>query len=501
MREERKGSWTMRMRTPRIRGGDAWNLVRGMALWLACALLATGCASAVAFRAPVAGPHTTCVSPPPERELVVGVALSGGGSRAALFGAAGLEALARLRGPDGASVLDQVSYLSSVSGGSLTASYYALHKPPRGTAILGPGGALTDDYRTFFAGFKEKVSQDFESALLWRQIERFRFILNPALAAQSLAELFIERLLGPATFGDLSAREARGDSPRLIVNTTLYNNGQRLAMTTLPPETFRYEFFADLHQSLAKRGKPAEYPPILVQRWESLLPMTPLDLKFDLCPVKVAGAVTGSASFPPVVGPITLHVGEEEQYWHIGDGGLYENSGTESLLFVILKQLQAKKARRALILAFESSYPFSVGFRKLSMRAEPWTLFSYDVSRIPGIMEQRATAYSALFFRSMQIEGVFPDNQTARVIFLRHTDAQWKDDLSDLPEVCRQESPPLDSPTAVVERIAEIPTRFKLASECDRQLLITAAAKVVAQSKQEIEDFLAGRPTPEGTAR
>ena len=65
----------------------------------------------------------------------------------------------------------------------------------------------------------------------------------------------------------------------------------------------------------------------------------------------------------------------------------------------------------------------------------------------------------------------------------------------------REESPPLDSPTGVVERIAEIPTRFKLKSECDRQLLITAAAKVVAQNKQEIDDFLAGRPTQEGTTR
>jgi hypothetical protein len=101
----------------------------------------------------------------------------------------------------------------------------------------------------------------------------------------------------------------------------------------------------------------------------------------------------------------------------------------------------------------------------------------------------------------MQIEGVFPDEQTVRVIFLRHTDSKWKDDLSDLPEVCRQESPPLDSPTAVVERIAEIPTRFKFVSECDRQLLMTAAAKVVAQNKQEIEDFLAGRPTPESQSR
>jgi predicted acylesterase/phospholipase RssA len=479
----------------------ALNTTIRVALGLAYTLMATGCVSAVAYRAPQAGPQSTCIAPAPERDFVVGVALSGGGSRAALFGASGLEALAQVRAPGGGSVLDQVTHLSSVSGGSVAASYYAMKKPSKGTAVLGPDGALTDDYKTFFSGYKDEVSQDFESALLWRQIGSFRWILNPALAAQSLTELFTERLLGPVTFADLSAREARGDCPRLIINTTLYNNGRRLAMTTLPPDTFRYDFFGDLRQAAGKQGKSAEYPPILVRRWESIIPMTPLDLKMDPCPLRLAGAVTASASFPPLVGPITLHVGEEEQYWHTGDGGLYENSGAESLLFAFLKQLQAKKARRALIIVFESSYPFSVGYRKLTKRSTPWTLGSYEVSRIPGIMEERATAYSALFFRSMQIEGVFPDNQTMRVIFLRHTDAQWKEDLSDLPQVCREESNPLDSPTAVVERIAEIPTRFKFVSECDRQLLMTAAAKVVAQNKQEIEGFLAGRPTQEGTTR
>src|SRR5512136_378597 len=131
MREERKVSWAMRMRTSGIRGGGAWNQDRGMALLLACALLATGCATAVALRAPAAGPQSTCVTPAPERDLVVGVALSGGGSRAALFGASGLEALAQVRAPGGASVLDQVTYLSSVSGGSVAASYYAMKKPSK----------------------------------------------------------------------------------------------------------------------------------------------------------------------------------------------------------------------------------------------------------------------------------------------------------------------------------------------------------------------------------
>jgi len=153
------------------------------------------------------------------------------------------------------------------------------------------------------------VSQGFESALIWRQISSFRFILNPALAAQSLTELFTERLLGPATFGDLSAREARGDSPQLIVNTTLYNNGRRLAVTTLPPDTFRYDFFADLHQSMAKRGQTAEYPQRFVRRWESLIPMTPSDIKIDPCAVRVAAVVTGSASFPPPRGTHHLSCG------------------------------------------------------------------------------------------------------------------------------------------------------------------------------------------------
>ncbi len=486
---------------PRGQGSVKRHALRGIALGLVCALLATGCASALAFRARKAGPETTCIAPAPDRDLLVGVALSGGGSRAALFGAASLEALGRVQGPGGGSVLEQVGFVSSVSGGSIAASYFVSHKPPREIPVLTPDGALTGEYQAFFARFKTLLEQDIESALLWRQLGSFRWILNSSLAAQSLVEVLTERVLGPITFAELAQREARGDSPRLIINTTLYNNGRRFTLSTLPPDASHYDFFGDLRQAAARRGQTAEFPPLLVRHWESLRAVTPLDLGIDPCPVRVAAGVAGSASFPPLVGPITFRVGEEERYWHTGDGGLYENTGIESLLYVFLKQLQEKKARRALIIAFDSSFPFSVGERRLSLRVEPWKLFTYDFSRIPGIMEQRATAYQALFFRSLQIQGVFPDNQTTRVIFLRHTDAKWKDDLSDLPEACRNESPPLDSPTDVVERIAEIPTRFWLASECNRQLLITAAAKVVTQNQQEIQDFLAGRPTPERTVQ
>lgn len=465
--------------------------------WLLCALLLTGCATARVLRVARATSDTSCLVPMPERDVLVGVALSGGGSRAALFGAAGLEALSGVRTAAGSSLLEQVSLLSSVSGGSLAASYYALNKPPKDVPVLSPAGGLSEPYRAFFGEYRAKLSQDFESALIWRQLGSFRW-LNSSLAAQSLAEILRERLLGDVTQGDLSRRQAAGDAPGLVVNTTLYNNGRRLAATSLPAEAFSYDFVQALRESLARQGRQAEIPPMPIKRWELPRPMTPLEINMDPCPIRLVGMVTASASFPPLVGPVTLQVRGEETYWHAGDGGLYENQGIESLLFVFLNQLQEKKARRALILAFDSSFPFSVGDRQLSRRAEPFSLLTFDFSRIPSIMEERATTYQALFFSALQLEEVFPGRDTARVILLRHIDAEWRADLSDLPEVCRGETPPLRSPTDVVERIAQIPTRFYIASECDRQLLAAAANKLVTQHRTDILEFLDGpaRPAP-----
>lgn len=464
-------------------------------------LLLTACATPEVVRLPKAGADTSCIWEPAPQDTIIGVALSGGGSRAALFGAGGLEALGQLRAPDGRSVLEQVDYLSSVSGGGLPAAYYALHKPPRGVPVLAPDGSMTGAYKDFFNDLGDNVAQDFQSTLIWRQLGSFRFILNSALAATSLQEILEEQLLGPATFADLAVREKNGDSPRVIINSTLFNDGRRFLWTTLPPEAAQYDFVGELDQSLAERGISSGYPEVVKERWESLQPVTPLDLQIDPCPIKVGVAVTASASFPPLVGPITFTVGDELDFWHIADGGLYENLGLESLMYTFLKQLQDRKVRRALILAFNSSYPFSVGFKELILRREPWSIFNYDFSRIPSIMEERATAYWSLFYRSLQVQGVFPDDSTLRIIFLNHGSARWKEDLSDLPEACRNESPALTSPEEIQQRIAAMPTKFVIQSDCDRRLLRTAAAKVVAQNRQAIEDFLAGSSPSEGAPR
>jgi hypothetical protein len=460
-----------------------------VAAWLACVLFLTGCASSHYYTLPHADVIGPCQASVPERDLMIGVALSGGGSRAALFAEAGLEALAQIRTADGASLIDRVDHISSVSGGSLSASYYILKKPGRGVAVLNPDGTMSPAYRTFFDQYRADLSQDFETSLIWRQLLSFRW-LNSALAARTLAEILHQRLYGDARIQDLSAREKSGDTPGIIINTTLYNNGRRLALTSLPKEAFDYDFFADLERSLEKRGQHMEATPFIRERWKLLRPMTPIEIHMDPCPTAVAAAATASASFAPLIGPTTLRLGDQEAYWHVGDGGLYENSGIESLLFLYLKQLQAKRAKRAIIIALDSSYPFSVDEARLLKRSLPFSLLNFDFSRIPGIMEERAITYQALFFRTLQLEGVFPDIKTLTVIPLRHTDAKWSADLSDLPPACKAELQPMKTTEDVANRIAAIPTRLGLTSACDRELIYTAANKLVTEYKDAILDFI-----------
>jgi hypothetical protein len=460
-------------------------------------LLLAGCVSPHVFQVPRATGTPQCLVAVPAGDELVGVAMSGGGSRAALFGAGGLEALARLRTANGSSVLERVSYLSSVSGGSLAAASYALTKPPRAVPVLSPDGALSPAYQDFFRRYTGALSQDFESDLIRRQLLSFRW-LNPALAAGSLAEVLGQRLLGKATLGDLARREQSGDSPGVIINATLYNNGRRLAGTTLPPGSMQYDFARELQESLQREGRSGTIPATLKERADLLMPMMPMELGTDPCVAPIVGWVTASASFPPLVGPISLRVGDDKTYWHAGDGGLYENQGAESLLFLFLKQMQERRIRRALLLAFDSSFPFAVGDRRLSRRAQPFSLLTFDFSRVPSIMEERASTYQRLFFQSLRLEGVIPDDDILRLVVLRHVDVEWAGDLSDLPAACRAEQPALTTPAAVRERIAEIPTRLRVKSECDRQLLTASAAKVVEQNRARILEFFDAGPTASG---
>jgi predicted acylesterase/phospholipase RssA len=433
---------------------------------------------------------------PDQEKVLVGVALSGGGSRAALFAAGGLEALAkrRLKG-ERRSLVEKISHISSVSGGSFAASYYAMHKPSHVVPVLTPGGGLTNEYRVFFNRFKDAMSQNFQGPMEWRQFKTFRWG-NPALRAKSLAEVLDDNYLGKQNLQDLYQREVGRDTPRLLINSTLYNNGRRLVITTMPQEAFEYDFVTKVRTKMeslfeTQAGYTTFSLPGIGRARKQFIPLTlsAKEINADGRTVALSQAVAASASFPPIIGPITIQVEGASDYLHVGDGGLFDNQGIESLIQVMLKKLEDGKAKRALIIAFDSSYPFGVGNSWLNQTAKGFSVYFKDPARIIGIMEQRAIMYQTMLFHILQTQNLLPDTRTFKVIVLRHTDAKWEKDLSDLPQACKAE-PVKWTSEKITEYLAEIPTLLKIRSECDKQLLTIAAAKVVTQHQDEIMQFL-----------
>lgn len=190
-----------------------------LAVW-SCVLLAA-CAHWPATpkldRADSPGYHFAEAARPGQSEdVLVVLALSGGGMRAAALGYGVLEELRRTEVVVGGArrrLLDEVDVISAVSGGTLPAAYYGL----RGD-------------RTFEEFDARVLSRDLELELVGR-IARpdswFRLPAGTFGKSDLFAELYDETVFGGATFADL--RSAHG--PFVIINATDLTSGARFSFT------------------------------------------------------------------------------------------------------------------------------------------------------------------------------------------------------------------------------------------------------------------------------
>jgi predicted acylesterase/phospholipase RssA len=467
------------------------------ALGLGLTLLLTGCFAKV--QTLPAQTDSPLFAPLPDPDVLVGLAVSGGGSRAATFAAGALEALADVRitrGGQEHSVLETVTHMSSVSGGSLATAYYVVKKPPKSVPVLGEQG-LSPMYQRFFSDFKAAMQMDFQTRAAVRQLLFFR-AFNPTKFAYSFSEVWDSNFFEEMTFSQLYAREQRGDSPRVILNGTLYNSGQRFALTTLPASDFDYDFLELLIKELKKSNRPMPVTPeglaIIQQGLErakkQFLPLTFEQIGANNENLRLSLAVATSASFPPVVGPVTYSVNGKPPYHHIGDGGLFDNLGTESLTTLFLKKIPQGSSRRGLIIVIDTSFPFDANAAELDNSEKGFEVFKDDPSRIVGIMEERANAYQMMLWDSLRTEGVIlPDFAHLRIEVLKHTDADWTG-YQDLPDVCRDDFLSDVKPEAIKEAVRHLPTLFKIKSPCQGALLIKAAQKVVEKHRDRIVKFI-----------
>jgi NTE family protein len=181
-------------------------------LLLVTALLASGCSTYRPWQntTPAMPSPPYVVSPGEGRSLVLGVTLSGGGTRAAAFGLGVLAELKRTRitwdGRD-TTLMDEVGFIGGVSGGSVLAAHYA--------------------------AFGDETFESFERDFLAVHIERrlMRMALVPLrlhrldspwygrshVLAEDLETLFRGRRLGDAA--------ARPGAPELVITATDLRHG------------------------------------------------------------------------------------------------------------------------------------------------------------------------------------------------------------------------------------------------------------------------------------
>lgn len=248
------------MKKSKPRSGTVpWRLLGVLAL-LACGLVwAAGCAHTKSLNQPL--PHFDATAGyrldnlpkgTNSDELFVVLAFSGGGTRAAAFSYGVLEQLRQdhlvVQGAQ-KRVLDEVDVLSSVSGGSFTAAYYALF-----------GDRIFEDFADRF------LLQDVEGALLRRLLLHplnWLRLLSPYFSRSDIAtEYYEQHIFGGACYSNLLAR----GRPFLVVNATDLARGARLEFTQT-----QFDF-----------------------------------LYSDLLPFSVARAVTASSAFPGALVPLTL---------------------------------------------------------------------------------------------------------------------------------------------------------------------------------------------------
>jgi NTE family protein len=352
---------------------------------MACALVLTGCASGhYPINAPLDTSGTMPGTPYSARfleaqgnsnSLLIAVAFSGGGFRAS---ALAYSVLAELEATPidwqgrKKTMLDEVDFISGVSGGSITAAYYALHG------------------KKIFTSFNEAVlAQDIQAEMflrslsprgMWRQS-------SPTFGrGDILQELLDEKIFRGATFQDIPRRK-----PMVFITATDLEFGDR------------FEFSQEQFDHLCA----------------------------DLNSVPLARAVAASAAVPILFSPITIwnhsrscmaspaklavpSRAAQSPYVHLVDGGLSDNSG-------ILTPIELISTRGGII---RSAKAIGMkGIRKrvfIIVNSQVRPKYNDENSpNTPGLLRQLQTAIDVPIDRYAN----------ASVALLRREIIRWRDEL------------------------------------------------------------------------
>ena len=393
-------------------------------------------------------------------ELLVLVAFSGGGTRAASFAYGVLQELAEtevLTANGSRTLLKEIDMISSVSGGSFTSSYYGLY-----------GDRIFEDFEERF------LRQNVEGSLLWkiaRPVNWFRLASSTYGKADMAAEYYNKILFDGATFADLH----RPDAPVVIINSTDLATGMRFPFT----RPFFDALCADLDQYQVSRAVtasssvPGLFSPITLENYAGSCGFVAPDGLKEFVKDK------GTTNRKLEARGLLEYLDRKKRPWlHLVDGGVSDNLGLRSYynLFDLtgdpqytLKKIHHSNVQQILIISVDSHTKPKTSWAKKrgnpSLREVLGSVSATQISRYSADTmlivqngfkiwtEELSTAGQPVAFHFVEVSFAEVENEGDR------------------------------------ERLYEIGTNFSLKDE-EVDLLISSARQVVRQSPA-LKEFLA----------
>lgn len=226
--------------------------------------------------------------------MKIGIALSGGGYRAAAFHTGVLTRLAKDK------LIEDFEILSTVSGGTIAIGLAFLSN-----ALQWPSsdGYLENTVPHIFAALTRATLQK----LVLRDL-----LLSPSRLIESRASLISNRL--KTQIGMNINADQLPESPRWIINCTCNETGENFRFERRRAEDYKVVYVAAPEIPLSDAKAASADVPVLVG------PLTLKSNKYDWY------------AYDEMGNRIRLHESELSKILHLWDGGVYDNSGIETLI-------------------------------------------------------------------------------------------------------------------------------------------------------------------------
>jgi NTE family protein len=241
------------------------------------------------------------------------IAFSGGGTRAAALSYGVLEELRDATFTfDGEKkrLLDEVDSISSVSGGSFTAAYYALY-----------GDRIFEDYEEVF--LRRNVQKTLIGSL-FNPVNWVRMIFTKLNRTELAIDYYDRNIFHGSTFADIEAR----DGPFVAINATDLGIGQRFTFTqpTFNMLCSDLGTFSVARAVAASSAVPIAFNPVTLKNYDSCQYEDPDWIRYarenPLDSERLRTHVKGYDSYKNK---------EKRPYIHLADGGITDNLGVRSL--------------------------------------------------------------------------------------------------------------------------------------------------------------------------